>query len=155
MANKTIGGIYAIHGAKYFVKYCPHCKESIYWNYHEAKEFLQNASQWICVDKKSLLDIVRQKIPKIRVEWGSGQPVETRVLTQVLDRNIIESEDTNMKLKQKSQMTERTKKILDERSTGKSIVEIGKLYGLSRQRVFSILKQYGDTLPKELAEGCE
>jgi predicted O-methyltransferase YrrM len=51
-----------------------------------------------------------------------------------------------MKLKQKSQKSERTLAMLMERKTGKSIVEIGKKFGCSRQLVFSKLKKYGDPL---------
>ena len=54
-----------------------------------------------------------------------------------------------MKLKQKSQMTERTKAMLRERARGKSIVEIGKLFKCSRQLVFSKLKKYGDPLDEK------
>jgi len=56
------------------------------------------------------------------------------------------------KLKQKSQITERTKKILEERKQGKSIDRLATLYNISRSRVYQILKDYGDTLPKKLAE---
>jgi len=51
-----------------------------------------------------------------------------------------------MKLKQKSQMTERTMAMLRERKNGKSIVDIARLFKCSRQLVFSKLKKYGDPL---------
>ena len=56
------------------------------------------------------------------------------------------------KLKQKSQITERTKRILAERKEGKSIDHLAKIYGISRSRIYTILKDYGDTLPAKLAE---
>lgn len=55
------------------------------------------------------------------------------------------------RLKQVSKISERTKSILEERKKGKSIVELGKIYGVSRQRVHQILKRHGDTLPKKLS----
>lgn len=54
------------------------------------------------------------------------------------------------KLKQKSQITEKTKRILAERKLGKSIDYLAGVYGISRSRVYQILKDYGDTLPKRL-----
>jgi Mor family transcriptional regulator len=56
------------------------------------------------------------------------------------------------KLKQKSQTTDRTKKILQDRKQGKSIVDLAKIYGLSRQRIFQIIKDYGDTLPDKMMQ---
>ena len=57
-----------------------------------------------------------------------------------------------MKLKQKSQLTEKSKRILAERKEGKSIDELASIYGISRSRVYQILKAYGDTLPKSYAQ---
>lgn len=57
-----------------------------------------------------------------------------------------------MKLKQKSQITERTKKILEDRKQGKSIDDLARFYNISRSRVYQILKDYGDTLPKSLSQ---
>lgn len=54
-----------------------------------------------------------------------------------------------MKLKQKSQKSERTITILGLRKEGKSIVEIAKVFGCSRQLVYSKLKKYGDPLDKK------
>jgi Mor family transcriptional regulator len=51
-----------------------------------------------------------------------------------------------MKLKQKSQMSEKTKMILKERKKGKSIVEISRTFNCSRQLVYAKLKKYGDPL---------
>lgn len=139
MAHKTIGKLYAEQGARFFLCYCSHCRESVYWSSDEAKEFLENASKYVYIKHSFFKKIT---LPKIRVKWGSEDN-----LTGVVESNNI----SNMaRLKQKSQMTERTKKILEERSTGKSIVELGKIYNVSRQRVYQILKDYGDTLPKEL-----
>ena len=56
------------------------------------------------------------------------------------------------KLKQKSQLTEQSKQILEMRRKGLSIVEIGKVFDITRQRVHYIITKYGDTLPKKLAE---
>lgn len=56
------------------------------------------------------------------------------------------------KLKQKSQITEKTKKILEERKTGKSIHALADMFGVSSSWVYQVLKKYGDTLPKQLAE---
>ncbi len=58
-----------------------------------------------------------------------------------------------MKLKQKSQMTDRTKGMLVERKKGKSIVEIARLFNCSRQLVYSKLKKHGDPLDKTLDKG--
>ena len=55
-----------------------------------------------------------------------------------------------MAKKQKSQLSERSKQILKMRTKGLSIVEIGKVFGITRQRVYYIITKYGDTLPKEL-----
>ena len=55
------------------------------------------------------------------------------------------------KLKQKSQLTEKSKRILAERKEGKSIDELASIYGISRSRVYQILKAYGDTLPPSLS----
>jgi Mor family transcriptional regulator len=60
-----------------------------------------------------------------------------------------------MKLKQKSQISERTKKILADRKTGASIDQLAGIYNLSRQRIYQILKKNGDTLPKKLSTGGE
>lgn len=57
-----------------------------------------------------------------------------------------------MKLKQKSQITEKTKLILAQRKEGKSIDMLANIFEISRSRVYFILKKYGDTLPKKLAE---
>ena len=57
------------------------------------------------------------------------------------------------KLKQKSQITDKTKRILKERKQGKSIDNLANLYGISRSRVYKILQDYGDTLPKEMQQG--
>lgn len=153
MAKKTIGGLYVKNtgGAGYFLKYCPKCKDSIYWNGDEAQEFIQNASRFIHI-KKSLFFIMRQKLklPKIRIEWGSNEHKTTTLLTNSFEKNTIE----NMKLKQTifpNQKSERNKKILEKRATGLSISELGKIFGLTRQRIFVILQEYGDTLPKELS----
>ena len=51
-----------------------------------------------------------------------------------------------MKLKQKSQMSTRTKEMLKARKKGKSIVEIANLFNCSRQLVYSKLRKYGDPL---------
>jgi len=51
-----------------------------------------------------------------------------------------------MKLKQKSQMSDRTKAMLKERKKKKSIVEISRLFNCSRQLVYNKLKLYGDPL---------
>lgn len=56
------------------------------------------------------------------------------------------------KLKQKSQLTEQSKQILEMRRKGLSIVEIGKVFDITRQRVHYIIKKHGDTLPKRLAK---
>ena len=45
-------------------------------------------------------------------------------------------------------MTDRTKGMLKERSKGKSIVEIGRIFNCSRQLVYTKLKKYGDPLDK-------
>ena len=58
-----------------------------------------------------------------------------------------------MKLKQKSQMSDRTRAMLTEREKGKSIVEISLLYNCSRQLVYSKLKKYGDPLDRGLDRG--
>lgn len=55
------------------------------------------------------------------------------------------------KLKQKSQITDRTKKILSDRKRGNSTGYIADLYGISRSRVCKILKDYGDPLPKKFS----
>ena len=55
-----------------------------------------------------------------------------------------------MRLPQKSQMTDRTKAMLEERAKGKSIVEIGKIFKCSRQLVYEKLKRYGDPLDEGL-----
>jgi DNA-binding CsgD family transcriptional regulator len=55
-----------------------------------------------------------------------------------------------MAKKQKSQLTEQSKEILKLRAKGLSIVEIGKVFGISRQRVYYIIITYGDNLPKRL-----
>jgi len=130
--------------AHYFACYCKKCREKNFIPKTQAEEFVKNYLKDNKI-KWHIFDVI--KLPKIRVEWGSGN----EVLTSGLDRNIIESED-NMKLQRESPaFIERNKKILADRSTGKSIVELGKIYGLSRQRIFSILQTYGDTLPKELS----
>jgi Mor family transcriptional regulator len=51
-----------------------------------------------------------------------------------------------MKLKPKKEISEKNKAILEMRRNGKSIVEIGEWFRLSRQRIFAILKRYGDPL---------
>ena len=56
------------------------------------------------------------------------------------------------KLKQKSQISERTKRLLAERKEGRSIDYLASMYGISRSRVYRILKDYGDTLPARLAQ---
>ena len=56
-----------------------------------------------------------------------------------------------MQKKQKSQLTEQSKEILELRKKGLSIVEIGKIFGISRQRVYYVISKYGDTLPVELS----
>lgn len=54
-----------------------------------------------------------------------------------------------MRLKPKpKEITEKEKAILEMRKQGKSIVEIGKIFNCSRQRVFQILQKYGDPLDK-------
>ena len=58
-----------------------------------------------------------------------------------------------VRLKQKSQMSDRTKAMLKERKRGKSIVEIARIYGCSRQLVYSKLKKYGDPLDEALDKG--
>jgi hypothetical protein len=50
------------------------------------------------------------------------------------------------------QISERTMRILEERTNGKSIGLIAQLYGISRQRVWAILKASGDPLPKNMQQ---
>jgi hypothetical protein len=128
----------------YFACYCINCKAKNFIPKTQAEEFVKNYLRDNKI-KYHVSDFI--KLPKIKVEWGSGNEKFTPLLTEDFDENII----NYMKLKQKQQMSERTKKILNDRSTGKSIVELGKIYGLTRQRIFAILKQYGDTLPKKLS----
>lgn len=56
------------------------------------------------------------------------------------------------KLRQKSQISEQTKFILEQRKLGKSIDELARGFNITRSRVYKILKDYGDTLPKELRQ---
>jgi DNA-directed RNA polymerase specialized sigma subunit len=56
------------------------------------------------------------------------------------------------KLKQKSQMAESSKRMLEMRAQGLSIVEIGKIFGVTRQRVYYVIKKYGERAPKRLLE---
>jgi DNA invertase Pin-like site-specific DNA recombinase len=56
-----------------------------------------------------------------------------------------------MKLKQKSKISEQSKIILEQRKLGKSIDELARGFNISRSRVYRILQDYGDTLPKKLS----
>ena len=51
-----------------------------------------------------------------------------------------------MKLKAKKEISERNKAILKMRGQRKSIIQISEFFNLSKQRIFAILKRYGDPL---------
>lgn len=56
------------------------------------------------------------------------------------------------KLKQKSQMSDRTREMLRMRKDGKSIREIAKILSCSYELVRQKFILYGDPLPKELRQ---
>lgn len=51
-----------------------------------------------------------------------------------------------MKIIPKQKISDKVKAILKMRKKNKSIVEIASFFNLSKQRIFSILKRYGDPL---------
>jgi len=161
MANLTKGKGYYLsinsperltcNESHYFACYCKSCREKNFIPQTQAEEFVKNYLKENRI-KWRFRDIIR--LPKIRVEWGSGVEKITPLLTTPYESNTMENEDKIMKLKQTiipNKKAERNKQILEKRAMGLSISEIGRMYGLTRQRIFNILKEYGDTLPKELS----
>jgi len=56
------------------------------------------------------------------------------------------------KLRQKSQLSEQSKIILQQRKQGKSIDDLARDFNLSRSRIYYLISKYGDTLPKKLQQ---
>ena len=50
-----------------------------------------------------------------------------------------------MKIKKQKPISERDNQILEMRRAQKTIIEIGSYFNISKQRVWTILKKYGDT----------
>lgn len=150
MAYKKVGSLErGEFGWGYFICYCNACKNKIVVG-NEQAQVIVNALYW----KRhsvfyALKAKIREGLPRVRivVERGDRGKMFTQLLTRDDDKNTMEY----MKKKEIKVLSEKNKKILADRSTGKSIVELEEIYGLTRQRIWAILKRYGDTLPKELS----
>jgi hypothetical protein len=138
---------------KYDIKHKKEVKARLLANNAEKLGLLKKECCQLCGIKERDRPMSCRNIIKHHPDYN--KPLEIVWLCRSCHKQLhcnLKKEKLMAKLKQKSQKTERTQKILDERKTGKSIDTLASIFNISRARIYQILKDNGDTLPNELRQ---
>ncbi|NTW89574.1 MAG: hypothetical protein HGB37_01505 [Candidatus Moranbacteria bacterium] len=154
MASKTIGKAYWIGAQKggfgYFVKYCPHCGESIYLEGEYEMTEMVAALPSVSFRRKAV-QYLRQRVrlPRLVLSWG---PTEIEAERTILDErmSIFQEAYTGLDVKafnrdffdrryQAQGGVARLEQLI-QKKTGPT--EIARVFGISAQRAGQIVRAY-------------